>query len=147
MSASAIGKLAAVDNGHQIEQFFGSASPLSTVLAGYSPRREQLEMAQAVSETLLTGERLVVEAGTGTGKTLAYLIPVLLSGQRVIISTGTKTLQDQLYHRDLPVVAQVLGRPATIVQLKGRANYLCLHRLELLRQGRASDVGRFDRQA
>ncbi|MEE8236216.1 MAG: ATP-dependent DNA helicase, partial [Gammaproteobacteria bacterium] len=147
MSASAIGRLAAVDNGHQIEQFFGSASPLSTVLAGYSPRREQLEMAQAVSDTLLTGERLVVEAGTGTGKTLAYLIPVLLSGQRVIISTGTKTLQDQLYHRDLPVVAQVLGRPATIVQLKGRANYLCLHRLELLRQGRASDVGRFDRQA
>ncbi len=104
-------------------------------------------MAQAVSDTLLTGERLVVEAGTGTGKTLAYLIPALLSGQRVIISTGTKTLQDQLYHRDLPVVAQVLGRPATIVQLKGRANYLCLHRLELLRQGRASDVGRFGRQA
>ena len=142
-----MGKLPVVTNGHEIEQFFGSASPLTTVLAGYSPRQEQLEMAQAVSDTLLTGGRLVVEAGTGTGKTLAYLIPVLLSGQRVIISTGTKTLQDQLYHRDLPVVAQVLGRPAEIVQLKGRANYLCLHRLELLGQDRESDVGRFDRQA
>ena len=136
-----------MNNGHQIEQLFGAGSPLSTALAGYSPRPEQLEMARAVSDTLQRGERLVVEAGTGTGKTLAYLIPVLLSGLRVIISTGTKTLQDQLYHRDLPVVGEVLGRPATIVQLKGRANYLCLHRLELLRQGRESGVGRFDRQA
>ena len=115
-----MGKLPVVTNEHQIEQFFGSASPLTNVLAGYSPRQEQLEMAQAVSDTLRTGGRLVIEAGTGTGKTLAYLIPVLLSGQRVIISTGTKTLQDQLYHRDLPVVAQVLGRPAEIVQRPGQ---------------------------
>ncbi len=135
-----------MNNGHQIEQLFGAASPLNTVLAGYLPRQEQLEMARAVSDALQTGERLVVEAGTGTGKTLAYLIPALLSGLRVIISTGTKTLQDQLYHRDLPVGAEVLGRLATIVQLKGRANYLCLHRLDLLRQGRESGVGRFDRE-
>ncbi|SVD46275.1 uncharacterized protein METZ01_LOCUS399129, partial [marine metagenome] len=135
-----------VNNGHEIEELFGAASPLSTVLAGYLPRQEQLEMARAVSSALQTRERLVVEAGTGTGKTLAYLIPALLSGLRVIVSTGTKTLQDQLYHRDLPVVAEVLGRLATIVQLKGRANYLCLHRLDLLRQGRESGVGRFDRE-
>ena len=135
-----------MNNGHEIEELFGAASPLSTVLAGYLPRQEQLEMARAVSSALQTRERLVVEAGTGTGKTLAYLIPALLSGLRVIVSTGTKTLQDQLYHRDLPVVAELLGRLATIVQLKGRANYLCLHRLDLLRQGRESGVGRFDRK-
>ena len=74
---------------------------------------------------------LAIEAGTGTGKTFAYLVPALLSGRQVIISTGTRTLQDQLFNRDLPTVAQALGRPARVALLKGRANYLCLHRLEL----------------
>jgi ATP-dependent DNA helicase DinG len=87
-------------------------------------------MAEAVAETLEGHGKLVIEAGTGTGKTFAYLIPALLSGRKTIISTGTKTLQDQLYHRDLPLVGKVLGRPITTALLKGRANYLCLHRLE-----------------
>jgi ATP-dependent DNA helicase DinG len=87
-------------------------------------------MAEAVAETLEEHGKLVIEAGTGTGKTFAYLIPALLSGRKTIISTGTKTLQDQLYHRDLPLVGKVLGRPITTALLKGRANYLCLHRLE-----------------
>jgi ATP-dependent DNA helicase DinG len=87
-------------------------------------------MAEAVAEAIADAERLVVEAGTGTGKTFAYLLPALLSGRKTIISTGTKALQDQLYHRDLPLVCRVAGRPVTTALLKGRANYLCLHRLE-----------------
>ena len=87
-------------------------------------------MAEAVAETLEGHGKLVIEAGTGTGKTFAYLIPALLSGRKTIISTGTKALQDQLYHRDLPLVGKVLGRPMTTALLKGRANYLCLQRLQ-----------------
>ena len=87
-------------------------------------------MAEAVAEAIDNTDKLIVEAGTGTGKTFAYLIPALLSGKKTIISTGTKALQDQLYHRDLPLVGKALGRPVTTALLKGRANYLCLHRLE-----------------
>lgn len=86
-------------------------------------------MAEEIADTIQSGDNVVIEAGTGTGKTLAYLVPALLSGQRVILSTGTKTLQDQLFHRDLPVVTAALGRPAVTVLLKGRSNYLCQHRL------------------
>ena len=91
-------------------------------------------MASAVDHALRTRGRLVVEAGTGTGKTFAYLVPALLSGRRVVISTGTRTLQDQLFARDLPIVAAALGRPVRIALAKGRANYLCLHRLDLAEQ-------------
>ena len=87
-------------------------------------------MAEAVAETIEAESRLVVEAGTGTGKTFAYLLPALLCGRKTIISTGTKALQDQLYHRDLPLVAKAVGRPVTTALLKGRANYLCLARLD-----------------
>lgn len=87
-------------------------------------------MADAVAQAIENNEKLVVEAGTGTGKTFAYLIPALKSGRKTIISTGTKALQDQLYHRDLPLVAKAIGRPVTTALLKGRANYLCLHRLD-----------------
>ena len=87
-------------------------------------------MAEAVAEAIASADKLVVEAGTGTGKTFAYLLPALLSGRKTIISTGTKALQDQLYHRDLPLVGKVVGRPVTTALLKGRANYLCLYRLE-----------------
>jgi len=90
-------------------------------------------MALAVADALESRGRLIVEAGTGTGKTFAYLLPALLSGGRVIISTGTRTLQDQLYHRDLPAVSRAIGRPVKVALLKGRANYLCLHRLQLAR--------------
>src|SRR6185295_11627644 len=100
--------------------------------------------ADWVGETLATRGMLAIEAGTGTGKTFAYLVPALLSGRQVIISTGTRTLQDQLFNRDLPTVAKALGRPARVALLKGRANYLCLHRLELaeVRSLRDSDPAR-----
>jgi len=87
-------------------------------------------MAEAVAETIANRDKLVVEAGTGTGKTFAYLLPALQSGQKTIISTGTKALQDQLYHRDLPLIGRAVGRPVTTALLKGRANYLCLQRLD-----------------
>lgn len=92
-------------------------------------------MAEVVAEALDAHKTLIVEAGTGTGKTYAYLAPALVSGKKVIISTGTRNLQDQLYHKDLPVVRQALGGAATVALLKGRANYLCLHRLGLLEAG------------
>jgi len=87
-------------------------------------------MAEAVAEAIANRDKLVVEAGTGTGKTFAYLVPALLSGRKTIISTGTKALQDQLYHRDLPLVGKAMGRPVTTALLKGRANYLCPQRLD-----------------
>jgi ATP-dependent DNA helicase DinG len=107
--------------------------PFAETLKSFAPREAQIQMAQAVEETLATGGSLVVEAGTGIGKTLAYLVPALLSAERVIISTGTKTLQDQLYFRDLPLVAQALGLSIRPALLKGRANYLCLHRMLIAR--------------
>jgi ATP-dependent DNA helicase DinG len=91
-------------------------------------------MAEHVATALEQRESLIVEAGTGTGKTFAYLVPALLSGRRVIVSTGTRALQDQLYHRDLPAICGALGRPVRVALLKGRSNYLCRHRLELAEQ-------------
>ena len=100
-------------------------------------------MADAVAETLADRGKLVIEAGTGTGKTFAYLVPALLSGQKTIISTGTKALQDQLYHRDLPLVGRALGRPVTTALLKGRANYLCLQRIEAVApEAATAELGR-----
>ncbi|MDH3509651.1 MAG: ATP-dependent DNA helicase [Gammaproteobacteria bacterium] len=113
-------------------EFFGADGPLAECLHGFAPRPEQLAMAEEVANAIHGGHNLVIEAGTGTGKTLAYLVPALLSGQRVIISTGTRTLQDQLFHRDLPMIGKALGRPAVVRLLKGRANYLCLYRLDQL---------------
>ena len=119
---------------HDWEEIFGGEGPLAQVVEGFDTRPEQIEMAAEVARVLQTRGRLVVEAGTGTGKTYAYLVPVLLSGRRVIVSTGTRTLQDQLFHRDLPTVAAALGRPVRVALLKGRANYLCVHRLDLAEQ-------------
>ena len=112
--------------------------PFAKLLPGYAPRAQQQEMAQAVAEALAGNQTLVAEAGTGTGKTFAYLIPALMSGQKVIVSTGTKNLQDQLFHKDLPLVRKALGLPVDVALLKGRANYLCIHRMEL-----AQSEGRF----
>jgi ATP-dependent DNA helicase DinG len=123
-----------------LTEFFGPDSPLRQQLPGFQPRAGQAWMAEAVAEAIASAERLVVEAGTGTGKTFAYLLPALLSGRKTIISTGTKALQDQLYHRDLPLVCRVVGRPVTTALLKGRANYLCLHRLEQVTEPAASIV-------
>ncbi len=112
---------------------FGADGALAQALPGFRPRRGQLTMALAVEEALDGRSKLVVEAGTGTGKTFAYLVPALFSGRRVIVSTGTRTLQDQLYHRDLPALGRAIGRPVRVALLKGRANYLCQHRLALVR--------------
>jgi ATP-dependent DNA helicase DinG len=106
-------------------------------MPGYRRRDAQLAMAAAVARTIRDSGRLVAEAGTGTGKTFAYLVPALVSGGKVIVSTGTKTLQDQLFERDLPLVRDALRLPLTIALLKGRANYVCLHHLERTsREGR-----------
>lgn len=113
-----------------LAKFFGPDSPLRAALPGYQPREGQAWMAEAVMATLSELGHLVVEAGTGTGKTFAYLLPALSSGRKTIISTGTKALQDQLYHRDLPLMASAVGRPVSTALLKGRANYLCLQRLD-----------------
>jgi len=100
----------------------------------HTERREQLQMAGAVAAAIDRRAPLVVEAGTGVGKTYAYLVPALLSGARTLLSTATKTLQDQLFLRDLPRLRDALGMPVTIALLKGRSSYLCSHRLGLARQ-------------
>src|SRR5262245_45781999 len=124
-----------------LEEVFGPRGPLARTLAGFTPRRSQLAMAQRVALALENRAPLVVEAGTGTGKTFAYLVPALLSGKRVLISTGTRTLQDQLFSKDLPLVAGAIGVPARVALLKGRSNYLCTYRLKQL-GGQRSLVGR-----
>ncbi|HET9680165.1 MAG TPA: ATP-dependent DNA helicase, partial [Gammaproteobacteria bacterium] len=112
----------------------GSEGPLAVALDDFTAREAQQAMAQAVAQAIEQTDTLVCEAGTGTGKTYAYLTPALLSKRRVILSTGTKHLQDQLYHRDLPVLRRALGSPAKVALLKGRGNYLCLHRFDLSQQ-------------
>ncbi len=116
----------------------GADGPFAREIPGYAPRASQQTMAAAVEEAIAERQMLVAEAGTGTGKTFAYLVPALMSGKRVIVSTGTKALQDQLFHRDLPQVRSVLGARLSAALLKGRANYLCLHRLD-----QAHQEGRF----
>jgi ATP-dependent DNA helicase DinG len=118
-----------IDASGRSARLLDADGPFADSLKGFAPREAQLQMAQAVEETLAEGGSLVVEAGTGIGKTLAYLVPVLLSNERVIISTGTKNLQDQLFFRDLPLVIEALGLSIRPALLKGRANYLCLHRM------------------
>jgi ATP-dependent DNA helicase DinG len=108
---------------------FGEHGALAAAIPGYRERAQQLEMAFAILDAIERNTTLCAEAGTGTGKTVAYLVPALLAGGKVIISTGTKTLQDQLFDRDLPAVRNALASGATIALLKGRANYVCLYRL------------------
>ncbi len=123
-----------------LERVFSAAGPLAQRIPSYRPRPQQLEMALRIANAMRNNATLVCEAGTGTGKTVAYLVPALLSGAKVIVSTGTKTLQDQLYHRDLPTVRDALGVPVTAALLKGRANYVCHHHLERnLADGRLPD--------
>jgi ATP-dependent DNA helicase DinG len=122
-----------IDSPGRSARLLDAEGPFAETLNNFAPRDAQLQMAQAVEETLAAGASLVVEAGTGIGKTLAYLVPALLSGERVIISTGTKNLQDQLFFRDLPMVMETLGLSIKPALLKGRANYLCLHRMKIAR--------------
>jgi ATP-dependent DNA helicase DinG len=112
-----------------LADIFGHGGPLERALPAFKVRRQQLRMAERVAGAIEARETLAVEAGTGTGKTFAYLVPALFSRARVLISTGTRTLQDQLFSKDLPLVAAALGRPAKVALLKGRSNYLCRHRL------------------
>ncbi|MDD5300855.1 MAG: ATP-dependent DNA helicase [Gallionella sp.] len=113
----------------EVERFFSEQSPLATEVASFRPRAQQREMALAVAEAIRDNAILVVEAGTGTGKTFAYLVPALLNGGKVIISTGTKNLQDQLFQKDLPMVRDALKAPVSVALLKGRANYVCHYHL------------------
>lgn len=112
-----------------ISELFSADGEICQAIDGFSPREAQIEMAMAVEQSIEEKHSLIVEAGTGTGKTFAYLAPVLASKQKAIISTGTKNLQEQLFHRDLPLLKEALGSHSRTALLKGRANYLCLHRL------------------
>nr|WP_305907675.1 ATP-dependent DNA helicase [Methylomarinum sp. Ch1-1]MDP4520444.1 ATP-dependent DNA helicase [Methylomarinum sp. Ch1-1] len=115
----------------EFEQIFASDGALASVISGYRPRSAQLEMAEAIASAIAEEQNLIAEAGTGTGKTFAYLLPAILSGKKVIVSTGTKNLQDQLFNKDLPLIRKALKKtPFKAALLKGRANYLCIYRLD-----------------
>ena len=115
----------------QMQHVFSDGGLLSQHIEGYAPRQQQMDMAEKIESTLNDSTVLVAEAGTGTGKTFAYLAPAILSGQKVFISTGTKNLQDQLFRRDLPTLRKALAVPFRAALLKGRSNYLCHYRLEM----------------
>jgi ATP-dependent DNA helicase DinG len=117
-----------------VSAIFAPGGPLSVALDGFEARPAQLEMAAAVADVFADGGVLLAEAGTGTGKTLAYLVPAILSRERVLISTGTKNLQEQIFFKDLPVLRDTLGVPFTAAYMKGRGNYLCLHRFDGLKE-------------
>ncbi|MBX9799610.1 MAG: ATP-dependent DNA helicase [Burkholderiaceae bacterium] len=129
----------------EIDQLFGVNSPLGHAVGSFRPRQSQTEMAKAIAHAIANQSTLIAEAGTGTGKTFAYLVPALLWGGKVIVSTGTKNLQDQLYLRDIPSVRKALNAPVSVALLKGRANYVCHFHLErTLQNGRLTsrdDVG------
>ena len=128
-----------------IERLFGQDGQLGSAVSNYRPRQAQIDMAKAIGQAIAGQTTLIAEAGTGTGKTFAYLAPALLWGGKVIISTGTKNLQDQLFLRDIPSVRLALGAPVSVALLKGRANYVCHFHLErTLQNGRLTsreDVG------
>jgi ATP-dependent DNA helicase DinG len=126
---------AAVTVAEAVESVFLADGPLARAMPHFEPRSGQVEMAGAVARAFVDGGVLLAEAGTGTGKTLAYLVPAILSRERVLISTGTKNLQEQIYFKDVPALREALGIPFTATYMKGRATYLCLHRLDQLRDG------------
>lgn len=115
-----------------ISEFFAENGPLASALPGYKPRPSQVELAQAIGQAIRDRTTLVAEAGTGIGKTWAYLVPAFIQGGKVLISTGTRTLQDQLFVRDLPRVRAALAAPVTAALLKGRGNYVCHYHLDRL---------------
>lgn len=137
----------------EIDQLFSDNGRLAMGIPGFRPRQSQIDMARAVAQAIAGQTALIVEAGTGTGKTFAYLVPALLWGGKVIVSTGTKNLQDQLFLRDIPVVRKALNAPVSVALLKGRSNYVCHFHLErTLQNGRLTaredvvylrDIGRF----
>jgi ATP-dependent DNA helicase DinG len=114
----------------RVDQVFAPDGPLASSLDGFEARRGQRDLAAAVARTIETGGTLVAEAGTGTGKTLAYLVPAVLAGRRVLISTGTRNLQDQIFYKDIPALARATGLEIRAAYMKGRTNYLCRHRFD-----------------
>jgi ATP-dependent DNA helicase DinG len=120
-----------------VDRIFAPGGPLSEALGGFESRPAQRRMAVAVADTIASGGVLLAEAGTGTGTTLAYLVPAILSRQRVLVSTGTKNLQEQIYFKDLPVLQDALDVKFTAAYMKGRNNYLCLHRFDTMRDSHA----------
>jgi len=129
----------------EIDRLFGAGGPLAPAVGSFSPRRSQTEMAKSIATAIADQKVLMAEAGTGTGKTFAYLVPALLWGGKTIVSTGTKNLQDQLFLRDIPTVRAALRAPVSVALLKGRSNYVCHYHLErTLQNGRLTsrdDVG------
>ncbi|HTU99615.1 MAG TPA: DEAD/DEAH box helicase, partial [Luteitalea sp.] len=115
-----------------VRRVLGSGGALASVLDGFEPRASQQAMAEAVARVVSSGGVLLAEAGTGTGKTLAYLVPAILSGRKTLVSTGTRNLQQQLIDKDVPLLQRALG-PFRATCMKGRGNYLCLHRFEQAR--------------
>jgi ATP-dependent DNA helicase DinG len=124
-----------------VDAVFGSDGPLAAALPGFEAREAQRQMAAAVADVFADGGTLLAEAGTGTGKTLAYLVPAILSRHRVLVSTGTKNLQEQIFFKDLPVLRDTLGVPFTAAYMKGRGNYLCLHRFDAMKDAVAMQSG------
>ena len=129
----------------EIDRLFGAGGPLAPAVGSFTPRRSQTEMAKSIASAIADQKVLMAEAGTGTGKTFAYLVPALLWGGKTIVSTGTKNLQDQLFSRDIPTVRAALRAPVSVALLKGRSNYVCHYHLErTLQNGRLTsrdDVG------
>jgi ATP-dependent DNA helicase DinG len=115
-----------------VQKVFASDGALAFAMPDFEPRAGQAEMAAAVARVFADGGVLLAQAGTGTGKTLAYLVPAILSRERVLISTGTKNLQEQIYFKDIPALRGALGVSLTATCMKGRANYVCLQRLDQL---------------
>ncbi|MET0858573.1 MAG: ATP-dependent DNA helicase, partial [Telluria sp.] len=128
-----------------IDRLFSAGGPLAPAVGSFSPRRSQTEMAKAIAQAIFEQKTLIAEAGTGTGKTFAYLVPALLWGGKTIVSTGTKNLQDQLFLRDIPTVRAALRAPVSVALLKGRSNYVCHYHLErTMQNGRMTsrdDIG------
>ena len=113
-----------------MDEFFSPGGLLEQRLGDYEFRPSQIRMAEAVYAALRDQGHVIIEAGTGTGKTIAYLLPALMHGQRILVSTGTKTLQDQIFYKDIPLLETIIGRPIRAAYLKGRNNYLCRVKLE-----------------
>ena len=126
-----------------LEAFFGDEGPLASVIDSYESRPEQIRVAQEVGRSIERGKDLIAEAGTGTGKTLAYLVPALSSGLRVVLSTGTRNLQEQILEREIPLLEKAVGAPFDVQVMKGRSNYLCHYRMNAFsRQGLLPGTGR-----
>ncbi|MGH2995030.1 MAG: ATP-dependent DNA helicase, partial [Gaiellaceae bacterium] len=131
-----------------MQAYFGPGGRLAAALSGFEPRAEQASLAQEVADALERGQHLLAEAGTGTGKSLAYLIPALAWGKRVVVATATKALQEQLLTKDIPAAAAGLGREVRVAVLKGRQNYLCrksLHTLDLPLFRTVNDAREYER--